>query len=155
MVKDDAKSRFNIGLVYLKTGNYAKAQENLEHSLFSHIQLSVHDAKTYTNDTLFSIAGVREKLGDCYLAIANTAVVDKFRSLDHYEEARRLLKSVAPKDATDDVTEMLERVKEKLRQPELRSTERRNGMMMSSLFFFLLFLLLWWHRRYSTLIGDL
>jgi len=119
----DAKSRFNIGLVYLKTGDYAKAQENLEHSLFCHIQLSGHDTKAYTNDTLFAIAGVREKLGDCYLA--NTAVVDKFQALDHYEEACRLLKSVAPEDAPDNVTEMLERVQEKLKQPELRSTERR------------------------------
>lgn len=35
----DSKARFNIGLVYLKTGDYAKAQENLEHSMYCYIQL--------------------------------------------------------------------------------------------------------------------
>jgi len=119
----DAKSRYNIGLVYLKTGDYAKAQDNLEHSLYCHIQLSGHDSKVYTNDTLVAIAGVREKLGDCYLA--NTANVDKFLALDHYEESRKLLKSIAPEDAPDNVTEMLERVEEKLKSPELRNTTRQ------------------------------
>eukprot|EP00584_Thalassiosira_punctigera_P010998 CAMPEP_0172546590 /NCGR_PEP_ID=MMETSP1067-20121228/16320_1 /TAXON_ID=265564 ORGANISM="Thalassiosira punctigera, Strain Tpunct2005C2" /NCGR_SAMPLE_ID=MMETSP1067 /ASSEMBLY_ACC=CAM_ASM_000444 /LENGTH=1109 /DNA_ID=CAMNT_0013333551 /DNA_START=71 /DNA_END=3400 /DNA_ORIENTATION=- len=115
----DAKSRFNIGLVYLKTGDYAKAQENLEHSLFCHIQVSGHDAKAYTNDAIFAIAGVREKLGDCY--VANTAIADKYLAVDHYEESRRLLKSVDPEDAPDNLTEMLQRVEEKLKQPDLRN----------------------------------
>ena len=119
----DAKSRFNIGLVYLKTGDYAKAQENLEHSLYCHIQLSGHNAKNYSNDTLVAIASVREKLGDCY--VANTAIVDKCLALDHYEESRRLLKSMAPEDAPDIVKEMLERVEEQLKNPELCSGEQR------------------------------
>ena len=119
----DAKSRFNIGLVYLKTGDYAKAQDNLEHSLYCHIQLSGHDAKAYSNPTLFAIAGVREKLGDCYLA--NSAIVDKCLALDHYEESRRLLKSIDPEDAPDNVNEMLDRVNEKLKSPELCGKETR------------------------------
>ena len=113
----DAKSRFNIGLVYLKTGDYSKAQDNLEHSLYCHIQLSGHDSKAYTNDALVAIAGVREKLGDCYLA--NSAIVDKCLALDHYEESRRLLKSIAKEDAPENVQEMLDRVNERLKSPEL------------------------------------
>lgn len=113
----DAKSRYNIGLVYLKTGDYAKAQENLEHSLYCHIQLSGHDAKLYSNESLFNIASVREKLGDCYFA--NTAIVDKCLAFDHYDESKRLLKSVDPEDAPENVVEMLERVEEKLKSPEL------------------------------------
>jgi len=116
----DAKSRFNIGLVYLKTGDYAKAQENLEHSLFCHIQLSGHSAKCYDNDTIFAVAGVREKLGDCY--VANKKIVDKALALDHYEESRRLLKNVDPEDAPANLTEMLQRVEENLKLPELRNT---------------------------------
>jgi len=121
----DAKSRFNIGLVYLKTGDYAKAQDNLEHSLYCHIQLSGHDAKAYTNDTLFAIAGVREKLGECYLA--NSAIVDKSLALDHYEESRRLLKSVHADDAEDNLKQMLERVEEKLKSPELSNKQARKA----------------------------
>lgn len=119
----DAKSRFNIGLVYLKTGDYSKAQENLEHSLYCHIQLSGHDSKAYSNDVLFAIAGVREKLGECFLV--NSAISDKGLAVDHYEEARRLLKSVHEEDATDNIKEMLERVEEKLKSPELSSSEVR------------------------------
>jgi len=122
----DAKSRFNIGLVYLKTGDYAKAQDNLEHSLYCHIQLYGHDAKSYSNDTLVAISAVREKLGDCNLS--NTAVVDKCLALDHYEESRRLLKSIDPEDAPDNVSEMLDRVNEKLKSPELSNRSRsRDG----------------------------
>ena len=109
----DAKSRFNIGLIYLKTGDYAKAQDNLEHSLYCHIQQHGHDGREYTNDALSSIAGVREKLGECYLS--NPDVVDKGLAMDHYEESRRLLGSVALEDAPDNIKEMLERVDEKLR----------------------------------------
>lgn len=121
----DAKSRFNIGLVYLKTGDYAKAQDNLEHSLYCHIQLSGHDAKAYSNETLFAVAGVREKLGDCYLG--NSAIVDKCLALDHYEESRRLLRGIDPEDAPDKVSEMLERIEEKLKSPELRSGASGGG----------------------------
>ena len=110
----DAKSRFNIGLIYLKTGDYAKAQDNLEHSLYCHMQQHGHDGREYTNDALSSIAGVREKLGECYLS--NPDVVDKSLAMDHYEESRRLLGSVALEDAPDNIKEMLERVDEKLRQ---------------------------------------
>ena len=110
----DAKSRFNIGLIYLKTGDYAKAQDNLEHSLYCHIQQHGHDGREYTNDALSSIAGVREKLGECYLS--NPDVVDKGLAMDHYEESRRLLGSVALEDAPDNIKEMLERVDEKLRE---------------------------------------
>ena len=117
-LQKDAKSRFNIGLVYLKTGDYSKAQENLEHSLYCHIQLAGHDHKLYTNEALFGIASVREKLGDCYFN--NEAIADKGMALDHYEEAQRLLKTVHPEDAPDNVTEMLNRVNEKLEAPELR-----------------------------------
>lgn len=116
-LQKDAKSRFNIGLVYLKTGDYAKAQDNLEHSLYCHVQLAGHNPKMYTNQSLYQIASVREKLGDCYLG--NTAVVDKCLALDHYEEAKRLLASVHPEDAPDNIKEMLERVDEKLQLPEL------------------------------------
>ena len=115
----DAKSRFNIGLVYLKTGDYAKAQDNLEHSLFCHIQLFGHDSKAYAPATLFAVAGVREKLGDCYTA--NPAATDKVLALDHYEEARRLLRSVDKEDAPESFTGMLDRIEEKLQQPELKS----------------------------------
>jgi tetratricopeptide (TPR) repeat protein len=116
-LQKDAKSRFNIGLVYLKTGDYSKAQDNLEHSLYCHVQLAGHNPKMYTNQSLYQIASVREKLGDCYLG--NTAVVDKCLALDHFEEAKRLLESVHPDDAPDNVKEMLERVDEKLKLPEL------------------------------------
>ena len=116
-LKKDAKSRFNIGLVYLKTGDYAKAQDNLEHSLYCHVQLAGHNPKLYTNQSLYQIASVREKLGDCYLS--NTACVDKGLAVDHLEEAKRLLASVHPEDAPDNVKEMLERVNEKLKLPEL------------------------------------
>jgi len=116
-LQKDAKSRFNIGLVYLKTGDYSKAQDNLEHSLYCHVQLAGHNPKMYTNQSLYQIASVREKLGDCYLG--NTAVVDKCLALDHFEEAKRLLASVHPEDAPDNVKEMLERVDEKLKLPEL------------------------------------
>jgi len=116
-LQKDAKSRFNIGLVYLKTGDYSKAQDNLEHSLYCHVQLAGHNPKMYTNQSLYQIASVREKLGDCYLG--NTAVVDKCLALDHFEEAKRLLDSVHPEDAPDNVKEMLERVDEKLKLPEL------------------------------------
>ncbi len=116
-LQKDAKSRFNIGLVYLKTGDYAKAQDNLEHSLYCHVQLAGHNPKLYTNQSLYKIASVREKLGDCYLG--NTDVVDKGLALDHFEEAKRLLASVHPEDAPDNVKEMLERVDEKLKLPEL------------------------------------
>mmetsp|Transcript_33795 Transcript_33795/g.73078 ORF Transcript_33795/g.73078 Transcript_33795/m.73078 type:complete len:1111 (-) Transcript_33795:161-3493(-) len=120
----DAKSRYNIGLVYLKTGDYAKAQENFEYSLYCHMQLSGHDSNTYGNDTIYTIAGVREKLGDCY--VANEAVVDKFLASDHYEESCRLLKCVDPEDAHKNLTEMLERVEEKIKLLELRNTVPRN-----------------------------
>lgn len=113
MVKD-AKSRFNIGLIYLKTGDYAKAQDNLEHSLYCHIQLHGHNGREYTNDVLFAIAGVREKLGDCYLA--NPAVADKGIAMGHYEESRRLLGNVAAEDAPDNIKAMLERVDERLQE---------------------------------------
>jgi tetratricopeptide (TPR) repeat protein len=119
-LQKDAKSRFNIGLVYLKTGDYAKAQDNLEHSLYCHVQLAGHNPKMYTNQSLYQIASVREKLGDCYLG--NTAIVDKCLALDHYEEAKRLLESVHPEDRPDNVKEMLERVDEKLKLPELSHT---------------------------------
>ncbi|KAL7550050.1 hypothetical protein ACHAWF_013286 [Thalassiosira exigua] len=118
----DAKSRFNIGLIYLKTGDYSKARENLEHSLYCHIQISGHDHKAYKNDTLFSIAGVREKLGDCY--VADPSVADKAVALDHYDESLRLLKSVDPEDAPDNIGEMRERVEEKLKSPEVSKIER-------------------------------
>ncbi len=117
-LQKDAKSRFNIGLVYLKTGDYTKAQDNLEHSLYCHIQLAGHNPKLYTNQSLYQIASVREKLGDCYLG--NTEIVDKGLALDHFQEAKRLLSSVHPEDAPDNVKEMLERVDEKLKLPELR-----------------------------------
>jgi tetratricopeptide (TPR) repeat protein len=116
-LQKDAKSRFNIGLVYLKTGDYSKAQDNLEHSLYCYVQLAGHNPTMYSNQSLYQIAAVREKLGDCYLG--NTAVVDKCLALDHFEEAKRLLASVHPEDAPDNVKEMLERIDEKLKLPEL------------------------------------
>lgn len=119
-LQKDAKSRFNIGLVYLKTGDYTKAQDNLEHSLYCHVQLAGHNPKLYTNQSLYQIASVREKLGDCYLG--NTDVVDKGLALDHFQEAKRLLSSVHPEDAPDNVKEMLERVDEKLKLPDLRQS---------------------------------
>ncbi len=122
-LQKDAKSRFNIGLVYLKTGDYTKAQDNLEHSLYCHVQLAGHNPKLYTNQSLYQIASVREKLGECYLY--NTDVVDKGLALDHFQEAKRLLSSVHPEDAPDNVKEMLERVDEKLKLPELRHTAVR------------------------------
>lgn len=122
-LQKDAKSRFNIGLVYLKTGDFTKAQDNLEHSLYCHVQLAGHNPKLYTNQSLYQIASVREKLGDCYLG--NTDVVDKGLALDHFQEAKRLLSSVHPEDAPDNVKEMLERVDEKLKLPELIQTVRR------------------------------
>jgi len=51
--------------------------------------------------------------------LGNTAVVDKCLALDHFEEAKRLLASVHPEDAPDNVKEMLERVDEKLNLPDL------------------------------------
>jgi len=74
----------------------------------------------YTNNAIFAIAGVREKLGECYLG--NSSVVDKCLALDHYEEARRLLKSVHADDASDNIKEMLERVDEQLKLPELSNS---------------------------------
>lgn len=121
----DAKSRFNIGLVYLKTGDYSKAQDNLEHSLYCHIQLNGHDARKYDNATLFAVASVREKLGECYLS--NDAVIDKCIALDHFEEARRLLKSIAKEDAPDGVAEAIERIEEQIRKPELKNSAQRQG----------------------------
>ena len=127
MVKD-AKSRFNIGLVYLKTGDYSKAQDNLEHSLYCHIQLNGHDARKYDNATLFAVASVREKLGECYMS--NDAVTDKCIALDHFEEARRLLKSIAKEDAPDGVAEAIDRVEEQMRNPELKGSAKRQGRSM-------------------------
>mmetsp|Transcript_12029 Transcript_12029/g.28232 ORF Transcript_12029/g.28232 Transcript_12029/m.28232 type:complete len:1096 (+) Transcript_12029:532-3819(+) len=121
----DAKSRFNIGLVYLKTGDYSKAQDNLEHSLYCHIQLNGHDAKKYDNVTLFAVASVREKLGECYMF--NDAVTDKCIALDHFEEARRLLKSIAKEDAPDGVAEAIDRIEEHIRKPNLRNSAKRQG----------------------------
>jgi len=113
----DSKARYNIGLVYLKTNDFTKAQENLEHSLYCYIQLYGHDSKQYSNDTLLNIAGVREKLGDCYVS---NPTGDKALAMDHYEEARRLLRGLDQDDAPDEVAEMIERIEEKMKERGLR-----------------------------------
>ena len=118
----DSKARYNIGLVYLKTQDYAKAQENLEHSLYCYIQLYGHDAKQYSNDTLYKIAGVREKLGDCYV---DNPTGDKALALDHYEEARRMLRGLDREDASEEVAEMAERIDEKVKD---RGLKRRGSI---------------------------
>jgi tetratricopeptide (TPR) repeat protein len=113
----NAKSRFNIGIVYLKTGDYDKAQENLEKSLSCHMQLSGQDVKSYSRDTLLAIAGVHEKLGDCFTA--NSVVSDKRLALNHYDDARKLLCIVETEDSDApehiQMKEMLERVNEQLK----------------------------------------
>eukprot|EP00804_Cyclotella_cryptica_P016714 CCRYP_002024-RA/>CCRYP_002024-RA protein AED:0.01 eAED:0.01 QI:259/1/1/1/1/1/3/1302/1185 len=114
----DSKARFNIGLVYLKTGDFTKAQQNLEHSLFCYLQLYGHDAKKYSNQVLYQVASVREKLGDCYLA--NTAIEDKCLAMDHYEEARRLLRGLEKEDGREEVVEMHARIEEKMKDPKLK-----------------------------------
>jgi tetratricopeptide (TPR) repeat protein len=114
----DSKARYNIGIVYLKTGDYAKAQENLEHSLYCYLTLYGHDHKKYKSEILYAIAGVREKLGDCYLN--NAAIADKSIAMDHYEEARRLLRGLDEDNAPEDVVELYERVDEKVKDPAMK-----------------------------------
>ena len=124
-LQKDAKSRYNMGLVYLKTGDHDKAQYNLELSLHCHMQLYGRDTKSYTNEILLAIAELREKLGDCYLA--NPAIVDKCLASDHYEESKRLLMdNYSPEDRPCIVIEMMARVEKQLRFPELSSREARN-----------------------------
>ncbi|KAL7513565.1 hypothetical protein ACHAXN_010798 [Cyclotella atomus] len=120
----DSKARYNIGLVYLKTNDYIKAQENLEHSLYCYIRLYGHDSKQYSNDTLYSIAGVREKLGDCYV---DNPTGDKALAMDHYEEARRLLRGLDQEDSPDEVAEMTERIEEKVKEAGLKRSSLRQG----------------------------
>jgi tetratricopeptide (TPR) repeat protein len=117
----NAKSRYNVALIYIKTGDYAKAQDNLEKSLHCYVQLYGHDGNYYTNDALFAIAGVREKLGECYLANPETG--NKSLALDHYEESRRLLGCVAPEDAPEKNNDMTKRVDAKI--AELSQTYQR------------------------------
>jgi tetratricopeptide (TPR) repeat protein len=119
----NAKSRFNIGIVYLKTGDYEKSRENLEHSLHCHTQLAGHDTKSYTRETLFAIAAVHEKLGDCYSAKSN--ISNNSIAVGNYQESRRLLQLIDPEDASDNVIEMLERVGDQLKSPGLRGIEGR------------------------------
>ena len=120
----DSKARFNIGLVYLKTGDYSKAQENLEHSLYCYIQLYGHDAKQYSNDTLCKIAGVREKLGDCYVSNPSG---DKALAMDHYEEARRMLRGLDAEDAPEEVEEMIQRIEGKVKEPGFKRSVSNAG----------------------------
>jgi tetratricopeptide (TPR) repeat protein len=120
----DSKARYNIGLVYLKTGDYLKAQENLEHSLYCYITLYGHDSKQYSNETLAKIAAVREKLGDCYVSNPSG---DKALAVEYYEEARRMLRCLDREDASDEVMEMCERIEEKVKDPKLKGVSSRMG----------------------------
>lgn len=121
----DAKSRFNLGLIYLKTSEFTKAQDNLEHALYCYLQLHGHDERQYTNDILFAVAGVREKLGEC--CFENPDSTDKGIGMDHYEESRRLLRSVAAGDAPDNIKNLLESVDEKIQSLILSGIECRSA----------------------------
>ncbi|KAL7515403.1 hypothetical protein ACHAXN_013412 [Cyclotella atomus] len=119
----DAKSRYNIGVVYLKTGDFTKATENLSHSLYCHLQLHGSESVTYSPEASIAIAGVREKLGDCYAS--NPEWGDKSLALDHYVEVRRLLQSLNKVEG--EAEQMLERVEEKINDPELLMADSGKG----------------------------
>ena len=113
-LEKDAKSRFELGLVYMKTLDFAKAQDNLEHSMYCYVQLYGHDGLQYTNDVKLAVAGIRENLGDCY--IKNPGSTDNGLAMDHYEESRRLLESISPEDTPENIDDMLKTVDGKIEE---------------------------------------
>ena len=128
----EAKSRFNIGLVYVRTGNYAKARESLERAQACYLELFGADARTYNRDVLLAVAAVHETLGDCRAAEAATsrggAAAAPSRQWhlspgDHYEEARRVLTTATVNrgEVPDDLAEMLSRIEEKIRAPTAKT----------------------------------
>lgn len=119
----DSKSRFNLGVIYLKTGDYPKARENLLHSLYCHICL--HGASDYSDRVASEVAAVREKLGDCYAR--DPEAEDKAPAVDHYVESRRLLRGVDAAEEGADVEEALERLVEKINDPDLLMRDSRAG----------------------------
>ena len=125
----DSKSRYKIGEVYLKTGHYTKAEDNLSHSLYCYIQIHGKDTSNYSNEATIQIAGVRERLGDCYAA--NPDVQDKCLAMDHYVEVRRLLQNSDGGNVVGEAKTMLERVEEKINDPELLTADSGAGSARS------------------------
>ena len=126
----DSKSRYKIGEVYLKTGDYTKAEENLSHSLYCYIQIHGKDSSDYSDEAAIQIAEVRERLGDCYAA--NPDVQDKCLAMDHYAEVRRLLQNSSDGgDVAGEAKAMLERVEEKINDPELLMSDSGVGSARS------------------------
>ena len=122
-LEKDAKSRFKLGLVYMKTLDFTKAQDNLEHSMYCYVQLHGHDGQQYTNDVKLAVGGIRENLGDCYTE--NPSSTDKGLAMDHYEESRRLLESISPNDAPENIDDMLKTVDDKIQALVASGISRR------------------------------